>query len=722
MSWTSSISNAVSNFASSVGNFVSSVTSGFTNAIQNAANSIYDNIVDPILSTVGDGLTWVVETLTGQPSPSRFWGKNPEEEARAFEEYAEARDMTLSEAIQNSPEIAAKIYGGSNGLSKLLASASELGTDVVGIGEGHANMSETFSDLAKALEGSNVGFVGVELPPEHVESEKSYIRAASTKNEYLNTFDSLNAGEKELYGGLYTLVKKADNLGVDVGGIDKGYMPNVTPGGTISPNDAVKRLDDKKTVDYLLSQDVVSKEGETTVIVYGGAHYANTSGKNIKGIDDLLEQKGYDVLTMFYTPRALKDLTVSSGGSVQGNSNKTQLDVDAFDVALLGSQISIDVTYQDIIDKETGITSKISSDATKNDDFLLTNGSFNNINSGNGSDYIFANEKGKMTVNGAAGIDTVSYITSASSVTVDLTKSSNNNGAAKGDVLINIENITGTNKGDKITGNWAKNVIYGEDGNDTISGKTGDDRIYGGNGRDTINGDHGNDKLSGNKGIDTIRGGYGNDHIRGGDGNDKLYGENGDDAIYGGNDNDNIYGGDGADDLNGNDGSDRIRGGNQNDIIHGNKGNDKLFGDNGNDKLYGGYGADQIEGNNGNDRMRGGDGGDTLRGGSDNDMIFGDGGNDKLYGDSGNDMLFGGIGNDTLRGGGGKDIFVFEKNEGYDRILDFENGKDLLDFKGASYKQLNISKSGSDVKIAWGKTQVTIEDINISQINANDFV
>lgn len=119
-----------------------------------------------------------------------------------------------------------------------------------------------------------------------------------------------------------------------------------------------------------------------------------------------------------------------------------------------------------------------------------------------------------------------------------------------------IENATGGNGDDTITGNAVRNVIKGkggkdiisaEAGNDKVLGGSGADRIYGGTGKDQLYGGNQKDKLFGNSGSDSLFGENGNDQLRGGGGSDQLSGGLGKDLLVGGNGNDVLDGGADAD-------------------------------------------------------------------------------------------------------------------------------------------------------------------------------
>ena len=72
------------------------------------------------------------------------------------------------------------------------------------------------------------------------------------------------------------------------------------------------------------------------------------------------------------------------------------------------------------------------------------------------------------------------------------------------DVLLNFENVRGSNLSETITGNGEANRIEGRGGNDTIHAEGGVDTVLGGTGNDTIDGGRGNDTLAGEAGIDTL--------------------------------------------------------------------------------------------------------------------------------------------------------------------------------------------------------------------------
>ena len=136
--------------------------------------------------------------------------------------------------------------------------------------------------------------------------------------------------------------------------------------------------------------------------------------------------------------------------------------------------------------------------------------------------------------------DTVSYEASGVGVVVTLgeeigdeigTGDATVDNGAKGDVLSNIENLTGSAQGDFLTGDGNANTLKGGDGGDTLMGDADDDMLMGDAGDDTLDGGTGNDTLNGGAGNDTLNGGAGENTLNGGAGDDVLNGNAGVDTF-----------------------------------------------------------------------------------------------------------------------------------------------------------------------------------------------
>lgn len=129
------------------------------------------------------------------------------------------------------------------------------------------------------------------------------------------------------------------------------------------------------------------------------------------------------------------------------------------------------------------------------------------IDGGAGNDVIIGG-RGFNIIDGGAGTDTVTYASTTlapgfSGVYADLDPEADVFGTMDGfevddDVLVNIENIRGSQGNDYLAGNSGANVLRGGDGNDILVGRNGVDTLFGGGGSDTFlfertNG--GNDKV-----------------------------------------------------------------------------------------------------------------------------------------------------------------------------------------------------------------------------------
>ena len=144
----------------------------------------------------------------------------------------------------------------------------------------------------------------------------------------------------------------------------------------------------------------------------------------------------------------------------------------------------------------------------------------------------------------------------------------------------------------------------------------------------------------------------------------------------------------------------------------------------GDDSLTGSYEADTLLAYGGADRLTGRGGDDDLSGGTGADTLTGGNGDDTLRGQRGADRLAGGRGDDVLVGGVGADTFVFGAVGGSDAIAGFRNGQDAIEIASGARRhgQLEVTRHGDDVTVAFADTIVTIEDVALRQIGAEDFV
>lgn len=175
---------------------------------------------------------------------------------------------------------------------------------------------------------------------------------------------------------------------------------------------------------------------------------------------------------------------------------------------------------------------------------------------GDAKNNTFRGGAGADHIDGGAGLDKASYAYSSAAVDVDLTRSGPQSGGdAEGDVLVNIENLQGSDFADRLVGNAERNTISGGKGADYIDGGEGRDFVdyrgstavnvdlnratqIGGHAQgdqlvsiENVRGSSFHDVLIGTTGGNELLGDEGNDVIDGGGGNDILKGMNGDDVV-----------------------------------------------------------------------------------------------------------------------------------------------------------------------------------------------
>ena len=360
---------------------------------------------------------------------------------------------------------------------------------------------------------------------------------------------------------------------------------------------------------------------------------------------------------------------------------------------------------------------------------------------GGAGDDVLLGGLGNDRLDGGDGIDTASFADLgregiAPGVTVSLDIRGAQNTQQGTDVLLNIENVSGSPFNDTLTGSIGANVVSGGGADDTLRGLAGNDTLDGGSGTNTLDGGAGDDTYvlhagssdtiteAADGGVDTVKAdfsyalgiglenlilllagnlnGTGNELgnvMTGNAGSNTLLGMAGNDTLYGGDGNDTLDGGTGADTMTGGAGDDTYKVDNAADRIVelasggtdavlatiscklGNfvevltlPGTDNLKGT-GNtldNTIYGNAGNNAMVGNAGDDSLYGGDGKDTLNGGDGADTLIGGVGNDSLTGGAGPDLLTGGEGADKMTGGAGNDVYLVDN--AHDRTIESADG------------------------------------------------
>ncbi len=380
--------------------------------------------------------------------------------------------------------------------------------------------------------------------------------------------------------------------------------------------------------------------------------------------------------------------------------------------------------------------------AGKGDDDLSGGDGDDTLLGGDGNDRLDGGA-GADRLTGGMGTDTADYRSASAAVTASLVASGN--GDAAGDSYSSIENLSGSNFDDVLTGDDGVNRLVGRQGADTLEGRGGNDVLVGGGGYDTLDGGSGIDTAdySGSWGLVWV-------NLATGKGSGA---EAAKDVLS------NI------ENVNGSGFDDILTGDSQVNRLAGAGGNDALKGGGGNDVLVGGAGADALDGGTGDrdaadyqsaraavtvNLVSGGTGGeaagdsyvsieyvygsafdDAITGNDAVNRLAGNGGNDILDGAKGNDYLVGGAGDDTMTGGEGHDVFEFSGLSGNDTISDFAAGagrtdriwftdSGLADFADV-LAHARDSAGGVVIDIN-GQGSITLAGVTVAALTADDFL
>lgn len=173
---------------------------------------------------------------------------------------------------------------------------------------------------------------------------------------------------------------------------------------------------------------------------------------------------------------------------------------------------------------------------------------FNGIENIVGSNYndTLAGDANANNLNGGAGIDTISYASSAVAVDVNLTTKQVSGGDAQGDTLTSIEGVIGSGFNDKLTSSTNGTILNGGTGDDLyiINGTGVSISETAGNGVDEVQTTLATLSIVGYAEVEKLTytgtaaftgtGNSGNNVITGSVGNDTLYGGTGADEFHGG--------------------------------------------------------------------------------------------------------------------------------------------------------------------------------------------
>jgi hypothetical protein len=148
-------------------------------------------------------------------------------------------------------------------------------------------------------------------------------------------------------------------------------------------------------------------------------------------------------------------------------------------------------------------------------------------------------------------------------------------------------------------------------------------------------------------------------------------------------------------------------------------GNDTITIESGSNTIHGGNGDDVITLGAGDDKVFAGAGNDTIHAGLGANEVYAQAGNDIVLATGGDDLIVGGTGDDVLSGGEGYDEFVFNINDGKDKITDFNIDEDTLSLVGFGYQSeeelmANVVETTNDSILFNDQgTEIEIEGLNM---------
>jgi Ca2+-binding RTX toxin-like protein len=431
-------------------------------------------------------------------------------------------------------------------------------------------------------------------------------------------------------------------------------------GSGVAAADAIDVVAGASGIDLTNDGDLdATVSGTETLFVDGspGDDSISGSGSTITG--------GPTTVDMDVAAAAGDDSIASGGGNdtIDGGAGEDVVDYSASTAAITGTI--------------NGLFNGMGVDTTTTIEDVVGSAQGDTLNGDAGPNWITPGA-GDDKVDGAAGEDTIDFSDSAAAVTVDVDA-----GTATGDgadTFSNVEDVSGSDLGDTITGDDTDNVLDGGAGNDAIGGGggPGGDTLIGGGGSDwadyswstdpvTLVLNHcavdGTGTITG-LGVDTIQtmenatlttgddSFTGNEFSNGVQPNGGQNSLTGDSAVVGC----AASGGDSLDYSVGYEAGVTVNlagGGTGDDAA---SGFENIVGTAFADNFTGNDDSNTIKSRKGSDNVRSGAGDDTVKAGAGNDLVRAGTGDDDLWGQKGNDSLNGGKGSDFCKGGPGKDV------------------------------------------------------------------
>lgn len=270
------------------------------------------------------------------------------------------------------------------------------------------------------------------------------------------------AGADRLDGGAGsdTAVYRNSNAAVTVN-LDTGALT-----GGHAEGDELFNIENIEGSDY---DDILTGNNDANYL-YGGA--GNDELQGGEGIDRLDGGAGVDTVSYANSEEGMSVNLLFNEGSRNDYNDRSEEIVNIENV--IGSD------YPDSIRGDSG----------END--LYGRAGNDELNGGAGADRLFGEDgedelwglSGADRLDGGDGIDIVVYWASDAAVTVNLEDGTGQGGHAEGDVIVDVENLWGSDHNDVLSGDSGANRLHGSSGNDELQGNGGDDVLEGGDGAD----------------------------------------------------------------------------------------------------------------------------------------------------------------------------------------------------------------------------------------------
>ena len=333
----------------------------------------------------------------------------------------------------------------------------------------------------------------------------------------------------------------------------------------------------------VINEGAVKSETAAAVLISGAAGSVQNQGtiESAAGTGAAIQFSGGGTSTV--TNATGKMIKGAKGTEISSTSSAAKLEllnggtIEATGLAIIGGGGNDRIVNTGILKTTSAAAEAALIDLGAGDDFydgrlgtatggIVKLGDGQDIAFGGSGNETFSGGKGTNILDGGDGVgDTVDYSDATATntvvgVTVNLGLTFSQSTNYSSDLLLNIENVTGSAFNDTLIGNGLNNILKGGGSDDTLDGGMGSDTLDGGVGNNTVkfssstaatvdlshaaaqDTGYGTDLLIG---IRNLEGGSGADKFTGNGENNRLVGNGGNDTLKGGGGDDTLEGGTG---------------------------------------------------------------------------------------------------------------------------------------------------------------------------------